>query len=47
MKIGNEIMFGTLSSSTIGSLTRGDDGTTASHTQMEQLLNYIRYSKHR
>jgi hypothetical protein len=30
VKIGNEIMFGTLSSSTIGSLTRGDDGTTAS-----------------
>ena len=29
VKIGNEIMFGTLSSSTIGSLTRGDDGTTA------------------
>ena len=28
MKIGNEIMFGTLSSSTISSLTRGDDGTT-------------------
>ena len=29
VKIGNEIMFGTLSSTTIGSLTRGDDGTTA------------------
>jgi len=29
VKIGNEIMFGTLSSSTISSLTRGDDGTTA------------------
>ena len=29
VKIGNEIMFGTLSSTTIGSLTRGDAGTTA------------------
>ena len=29
VKIGNEIMFGTLSSTTIGSLTRGVDGTTA------------------
>ena len=29
VKIGNEIMFGTLSSTTISSLTRGDDGTTA------------------
>ena len=29
VKIGNEIMFGTLSSNTISSLTRGDAGTTA------------------
>ena len=29
VKIGNEIMFGTLSSTSIGSLTRGDAGTTA------------------
>jgi len=29
VKIGNEIMFGTLSSTTISSLTRGDAGTTA------------------
>ena len=29
VKIGNEIMFGTLSSSTISSITRGDDSTTA------------------
>ena len=29
VKIGNEIMFGTLSSTTISSLTRGDDSTTA------------------
>ena len=29
VKIGNEIMFGTLSSTTIGSLTRGHAGTTA------------------
>ena len=29
VKIGDEIMYGTLSSTTISSLTRGDDGTTA------------------
>jgi hypothetical protein len=29
VKINNEIMFGTLSSTTIGSLTRAEDGTTA------------------
>ena len=29
VKIGNEIMFGTLSSNTISSITRGDDSTTA------------------
>tara|TARA_B100000795_G_C22755354_1_gene421254 strand:- start:64 stop:1482 length:1419 start_codon:yes stop_codon:yes gene_type:complete len=33
IRIGNEIMFGTIDSNTIKSLTRGDDGTTAAaHT---------------
>ena len=40
VKIGNEIMFGTLSSSTIGSLTRGDDGTTAAHANGQAVELY-------